>query len=163
MISFKLYECQKKVVMKRFSIVITILIIHKIVLSQIGFDYKIDTLSIRNDSVFALIKTYNYDTLTSEMTGYVSRDSVNTSNFRRIFLLKNIFKKYTKVLRVQVEGNRIIYNYQGKGKKIDSVSNGKWISERYFNKANVEVSSFEFHGGYRTFCLDWQGVIHLIK
>jgi hypothetical protein len=149
--------------MKRFCIIITILTIHKIVVSQSGFDYKIDTISVRNDSVFALIKTYNYDTLTAEMTGYVSKDSVNSSIFRRIFLLKNIFKKYTKVIRVQVEGNYIQYNYAGKGKKIDSVSNGKWISERYFNKANEEVSSFEFYGGYRTFCLDWQGVIHLIK
>lgn len=149
--------------MIRFCIIITILIIHKIVLSQSGFDYKIDTISIRNDSVFALIKTYNSDTLTSEMTGYVFKDSVNSSVFKDIFLLKNIFKKYTKVIRVQVEGNCIKYNYEGKGKKIDRVSNGKWISERYFNKANEEVSSFEFYGGYRTFCLDWQGVIHLIK
>lgn len=149
--------------MKKSSLIIQIFIIHNIVLSQGDFDYNIDTISIKNDSVFALIKTYNYDTLTAEMTGYVSRDSVNSSIFRGIFLLKNIFKKYTKAIRVQVEGNYIIYNYEGKGKKIDSVSNGKWISERYFNKANEEVSSFVFFGGYRTVCLDWQGVLHLIK
>lgn len=121
---------------------------------------KIDTIFIRNDSVFVEVKSYRNDTLESEFKGYSTIDTVKLNKFPKLpGDLKQIFKVKRRFNKIVIEGDYI--QYKNQGKEIDLFYNRQFVSKKYFNSDNKEIDREEFYGGLYLDCANFTGVIYI--
>ncbi len=129
---------------KTILTILTLTIVHFNVIGQSkmlnNYSVKIDTLSVKSDSVLSKIFTYNDEILIKETTAFLFLDSIQTSRFR---LARNLFKKTVYVDRVLKHGKNAEYT-EDNNKKITEFKYGTAISSFYYNKNNDEISKEKF-------------------